>query len=195
MIKFVAIFVITFCISSTYAQHVDSFKLTGIVVSALTGKPIPYGSIMKSKTSGTQCDSLGRFTIFNLPKGVNKLFFSWLGYDNTDTTIIINNEVSDFKFIVSTDCNVRANKNKALQDIKEGKPKLLLASGDAPIVYKSDKLFSDKYQVYFYDYGCLPDRQECMIQYNKCIFEYLDNKFGKAWRKEVRKDIIGLKSR
>ncbi len=195
MIKFINILFITFCTSSTYAQHVDSFKLSGIVISALTGKPIPYGSIMKTKTSGTLCDSLGRFTIFKLPKGVNKLSFSGLGYDNTDTTVIINNEVSDFKFIISTECNVRANENRALQDIQDGKPKLLLASGDAPIIYKSDQYFSDKYKVYYYDYGCLPEKKECMIQYNKSIFKYLDQKFGKAWRKEVRKDIIGLKSR
>ena len=194
MFKLVTISISVLFFGSANAQRIDTFKLSGTIISALTGKPIPFGNIMKTRTSGTQADSSGKFTINDLPKGQILLSFSGLGYDNADTTIILNHDIRDFKFIVFTNCNGnhQVNKEKALHDIRIGKPKLLLVGSIAPIVYKSDKAFSRKYNVYFYDYGCIPDRRECMLQYNTTIFEYLDAKFGKAWRKEVRKDIIGL---
>ena len=35
-------------------------------------------------------------------------------------------------------------------------------------------------------------REECKKIYNRVVFDYLDKKFGDKWRKEVRKDVVGL---
>ena len=70
---------------------------------------------------------------------------------------------------------------------------LLLQGGEAPIVYTTDKDFENKYRVYYYDYGCIAPDQECLKRYNYLAFAYLTKTFGKKWRYEVRKDIIGLK--
>ena len=53
--------------------------------------------------------------------------------------------------------------------------------------------FEKKYNIEYYDFGCTPPNEECVIQYNKTIFANLDKKYGRKWRKEVRKDVIGLK--
>ncbi|TRZ52958.1 hypothetical protein D4R99_01725, partial [bacterium] len=99
-----------------------------------------------------------------------------------------------FKLIVFTNCYTddQISREKALQEIKDGKPKLLLFSGIVPIEYSTDEAFSKKYKVSFYEYGCIPDKHECMLQYNRTVFEYLDKTYGKIWRKEVRQDVFGL---
>jgi len=79
------------------------------------------------------------------------------------------------------------------QDIAKNKINLLIVGGIAPAVYPSDQTFEEKYQVTYYDYGDLAAKGECMFNYNSKVFDYLTEKYGKTWRKEVRKDVYGLK--
>ncbi len=78
-------------------------------------------------------------------------------------------------------------------DIANQTPILLLQSGIAPTVYSTDFKFEEKYKVYFNDSGCSGPAKEFAIEYNNTIFEYLTNKYGKKWMKEIRKDVIGFK--
>lgn len=58
----------------------------------------------------------------------------------------------------------------------------------------NDSLFQKKYEVSFNSEGCLRSScQEDLLKYNKTIFNYLDSKFEKNWRKEIRNDAIGFK--
>ena len=70
---------------------------------------------------------------------------------------------------------------------------LFLESGEVPKVYANDKNFENKYGIYFYDFGDvgMPD-YKCVIKYNYLVFDYLTKVYGKRWKKEIRKDIIGL---
>jgi hypothetical protein len=71
---------------------------------------------------------------------------------------------------------------------------LFLQSGEAPIRYASDEAFENKYGVHFDDFGCVGMQDyACIVKYNYMVFDYLTTRFGKTWRKEIRKDIIGLK--
>lgn len=64
------------------------------------------------------------------------------------------------------------------------------------MVYTTDKNFENKYKISFNDFGCVAgDIQECLIAYNKTIFEYLDKTYGRKWRREIRMDAIGLKDK
>lgn len=78
-------------------------------------------------------------------------------------------------------------------DIEKGLPFLFLQSGISPIVYSSDSIFEKKFKVYYYEQGCIGPDNEMMIAYNQVVFKYLDEKFGRDWRKSIRKDIIGFK--
>ncbi|MGO3708153.1 MAG: hypothetical protein ACTJGA_09950 [Mesonia hippocampi] len=83
-------------------------------------------------------------------------------------------------------------KNLARQDIDKGTPFLLLQSGIAPVVYTTDSIFENKFRVYYYEQGCSGSDNELMKAYNIEIFKYLDEQFGKKWRKSIRKDVIGI---
>lgn len=81
----------------------------------------------------------------------------------------------------------------ANQDIPNGTPFLLLQSGIAPVVYTTDKKFEDKYKAYYYESGCTGPKEKFAVEYNKIIFAYLTDKYGRKWKKEIRKDVIGFR--
>lgn len=81
----------------------------------------------------------------------------------------------------------------AQSDINAGRPRLLLSGGITPIIYTTDEEFEKKYQVKYFDFGCIAIPDECILAYNSEIFQHLDTTFGKEWRKEIRKDVIGLR--
>lgn len=56
-----------------------------------------------------------------------------------------------------------------------------------------DKTFQNKYHVTFLSQGCVRwGENENEAAYNQVIFKYLDKKYGKAWRYELRDDAIGF---
>jgi hypothetical protein len=81
----------------------------------------------------------------------------------------------------------------AVQDIQERKAKLYIVGGVAPMIYDDQAQFEERFGIKYFDTGCDATFEECMAQYNLTIFAELDRKFGKSWRKEVRKDVLGFK--
>lgn len=81
----------------------------------------------------------------------------------------------------------------AKYDIEKGTPFIFLQSGIAPVVYTTDSVFENKFKVYFYEQGCVGPDNELMKEYNYVIFNYLADTYGKKWRREIRKDAIGLR--
>ena len=64
----------------------------------------------------------------------------------------------------------------------------------SPPLESKDKLFEKKYKVMYHGCGdgCTGIITDCIETYNKSIGDYLDKKYGKVWRKEVNKDVLGL---
>ena len=89
--------------------------------------------------------------------------------------------------------NLDEAKQYAEQDIKNGTPFLLLQSGIDPIVYSNDSNFEKKYKTYYNDSGCTGPTEKFAIQYNVQVFSYLIKTYGNDWKKDVRKDVLGLK--
>jgi hypothetical protein len=141
----------------------------------------------------TFSDSLGHFKLNEVKSGEYKISFSGFGYQKSDTTITIkDHSIDNLKICVTVNsCNI--NEIRAEQDIKNGKIKLLIVSSIAPIYYKNQHDFEKKFKIEYLDYGdTIPSALECITLYNKTIFRYLDAKYGKLWRLEVRQDVIGL---
>lgn len=70
---------------------------------------------------------------------------------------------------------------------------LFLQGGLAPISYSTDRVFENKYGVYFNDFGDVGLSNEvCIKKYNNMVFEYLTKTYGKYWIHEIRKDVIGF---
>ena len=195
MFKFIATYTLTLLALISKAQSVDTFKVFGIVITAFDKTPIPDATIMFTRTKGYRSDSAGQFIMYGLHSGQHKLTFSAFGYPTTDTTITIeNSDIKNFVWAINTTCNGNYNRQTALNDIKKGRANLLVQGGFAPIIYTTDKDFKAKYGIGYYVFGCIaPDMDECLIIYNETIAEYLDQTFGRKWRKAMRKDVIGLK--
>ena len=140
----------------------------------------------------TETDSLGYFHFDNLSKGHYLIQIIGNGFQPKDTMInIIDKSINNLELVIVLNCKI--SRQVADLDIKKGKPKLLFFGGLAPVAYYGQSKFEKKYNVEYSCYGgCMPPPKECAIEYNKRIFEYLDEKFGSSWRNEVRKDIIGL---
>ncbi|MBK9543162.1 MAG: hypothetical protein IPO49_12785 [Bacteroidetes bacterium] len=89
--------------------------------------------------------------------------------------------------------NINQADSLAKIDINKGIPFLLLQSGISPVGYTTDSRFEEKYKVYYFESGCTGPNEMFASEYNGVIFEYLTNKFGKKWMREIRKDVIGYK--
>jgi len=196
MLKFILTYFLALLTLMTFAQKADTLHISGILISANTNKLISDGRINFLPKKAVLSDSAGHFIIYGLCKGQYKLSFSALGYDNRDTIININNgNVDNIVWIITTDCS-GFNAVKALKDIKENKAHLLLYGSIAPVIRPSDKEFKDKFGVAYMIFGDDETvREECKKSYNQVVFDYLDIKFGKKWREEVRKDIVGYKDK
>lgn len=88
---------------------------------------------------------------------------------------------------------VKQASDLANADIKKGIRYIVLISGIAPVIDQTDSSFEKSYKIYYYDFGCSGPSQEIAIAYNKVMFDYLTDAYGKKWVKTARKDIIGLK--
>lgn len=78
-------------------------------------------------------------------------------------------------------------------DFVYGEALLLIQSGIAPTIYSTDKAFENKYGIRYHDYGCIAPDKECILIYNYALFDQLEVRYDKSWRKEIRKDVMGLK--
>ncbi|MCT8341240.1 hypothetical protein MG296_14330 [Flavobacteriaceae bacterium TK19130] len=99
--------------------------------------------------------------------------------------------IGNLIFSEDADCNKAVE--FAESDIKNGQPILLLAGGIAPVQVLTDVDFENKFNVSFYDYGCVQPSEICMEKYNWKIFDYLTEKYGRKWQKEIRDDVVGFK--
>ncbi len=81
------------------------------------------------------------------------------------------------------------SKTQAKTDLKNGKISFMLQGGIAPIYVKGQEVFEKKYKLSYLDLGCMVPANLCLEHYNAEVAKYLDQKYGKVWRKEVRKDV------
>ena len=79
----------------------------------------------------------------------------------------------------------------AKEDIKNNNIFIYLKSGWGPMVFKADKDFETKYDIQFNEEGCTGSGFS--IYYNYIIYDFLFDKYGKSWTKEIRSDALGLK--
>ena len=137
-------------------------------------------------------DSLGNFQFGGLSSGTYKLRVLDYNFKPEEFRVELKTEsITELKIIVNADCEV--NKKIAESDIKNGKPRLLLCGGIAPVFYSDQSKTEKKYKFEYLDFGCASPPTECIIQYNQVIFDYFDKTYGRQWRRQVRKDIVGLK--
>lgn len=86
------------------------------------------------------------------------------------------------------------NAQKAIKDIKSGLIEIILPGGlVAASELPGDAAFEKKYGVSFFSQGCVRFPGDNASAYNEEVFKYLDKKYGKIWRDEIRTDAVGFK--
>lgn len=167
-------------------------KLYGKIISAKS-KLKPSEEVMitvKETNEKSFTDSLGNFNLYKLDKNKHYLMelFSFL-YGKVIIEFETQNEdqlTKTFEVIPNCDFDGETAKN----EWKNKSAKLYLIGSISPIANsKNDKKFEKKYNIQYFDFGCTPAPSDCIKEYNEKIFELLDKKYGKEWRKVVRKDV------
>jgi hypothetical protein len=174
-------------------KYIIKGKVIALLITTPTNVSESVIQLTGEKTDITETDEAGEFIFRNLENGEYKIkIVSEFG--TIDTILRIDNKsISDFTALFYSSCDV--NRKIAIQDLKNGKPRLLIFGGIAPSVYSNQNIFEEKYGIKYESYGCISPPYECVFEYNQVIFEYLTDKFGKEWRKEVRKDVVGIKKK
>ncbi|RZK01600.1 MAG: hypothetical protein EOO43_24240, partial [Flavobacterium sp.] len=89
---------------------------------------------------------------------------------------------------ITSDTSKSFSIEMAQKDIIKGNVKFLIWSGIASRHYDGDKPFEKKYNIKYFQFGCVLPPNISIADYNKVVANYLDDKYGTAWRKEVRKE-------
>ncbi|WP_394420984.1 hypothetical protein [Tenacibaculum mesophilum] len=191
-IKLLTISLLAF-ITIGHSQSNDTIR--GKIISSITRKK-PVGEIVISEKGSTdfiKADSLDYFKFITKNKK-SEYHLVIIAGDYDVQEFVFKSKWLNYKrpkhIVVNAKC--RLNKEKASSDWKAGKAKLYLMSGITPIATtKKDKRFERKYGLKYYDFGCEARLPECLIDYNTRVFKNLDLTFGRKWRKNVRKEVIG----
>ena len=77
-------------------------------------------------------------------------------------------------------------------DLKQGRVKFLLRGGIVSTYVKGQELFEKKYGIAYSEFGCVMPVNISINDYNKVVASFMDLKYGRDWRKEVRGDIQGI---
>ena len=143
------------------------------------------------------CDSFGRCRFTGVNKGVYSLLNKKYKIDTTfivPDTAILSYSPQRTIFDIDIDLNIcDINAKTARKEVRKGNPRLISIGGLAPVYVFGQQKFENKFHIKYYDFGDSGPSESCALQYNLVVFAYLDKKYGKAWRNEVREDIIGLK--
>lgn len=179
-----------------YVHSDSSCYIKGVVYKEVFGKKeVNEGAVVKMKNTGigSIIDSLGNFLIGGLRSGQYLIQSYSFASSSIDTVITLNNEPKDNLVLVLPVICKNCNPEKAKEEIKSKIPKLYLSGSLVPIYYSGQENFENKYDVKYYELGDnLEESLICYESYNKIIFRYLDEVFGNAWRKDVRKDVLGF---
>ncbi|AUC15797.1 hypothetical protein BTO06_11840 [Tenacibaculum sp. SZ-18] len=102
-----------------------------------------------------------------------------------------------FTHTVKVDFKSDFNIEGAKKAIKKEKIRILFPGGFGGMPdfdNEKDIAFQKKYSVEFFSQGCIRmGEDENEEEYNQTIFAYLDKKYGKKWRNEIRDGAIGIK--
>lgn len=102
-----------------------------------------------------------------------------------------------FTHTVKVEFKSEFNIEGAKKAIKEGNIRILFQGGFGGMPdfdNEIDIAFQKKYSVEFFSQGCIRmGEDENEEEFNQTIFTYLDKKYGKQWRNEIRNDAIGMK--
>ncbi|HBG69366.1 MAG: hypothetical protein A2W93_16065 [Bacteroidetes bacterium GWF2_43_63] len=191
-------------VSIVFAQ--DTFVLKGKAINAGTLEPVPFVLVtMEGMEMHTHQYSGfdGEFIFENLLPGNYRLYGQYFHFYKFDTALTVTGNIEQFILPQVRDSSLgeywlypsHYNSQGAISDIENNTMRIILEINGARDYSLSakDTLFENKYHIEYWFEGCEVLPQQDNVGYNREIFRYLDQQYGKRWRKSIRKDAIGLK--
>lgn len=78
-------------------------------------------------------------------------------------------------------------------DIENNTLKIYTVGGLKPYNYELTQAFQKKFSITYHDFGCLaPMNMDYYQKYNQLVFQYLKNKWGTEWEKDIKDNAIGF---
>jgi hypothetical protein len=176
-----SIILLVFLSIKTYGQNIYQ----GQILSLVDSTPVPRFSIRVDNKSIIATDSSGYFSATTKKNRVRlSTIFGLHGFDTT-----LNNKDNIKLYAAKFYDSILAT-----YDVQHGTIMLFCGVAFAPMApMQRDKDFEKKYNVRYYIVGdFLPSSVAQMTSYNMVVADYLDRKYGKGWRLEIRHDVLGL---
>lgn len=182
------IFLLFFIQTITYSQDIQDVVVCAVIneVDTVSIQDV----LIRYDEQLVFTNHLGECQLQNVQDSIH-VFIDHIGYHKVDSIFIKKSAIEMIYLLPDENCVL--GREQANMDIKTGNVRILLFGGIVPKEFVHQKKIEDKYAFSYDDYGCTPERLECMKLYNFQVFQHLEQTFGSAWRNEVRKDALGLK--
>ncbi|OYU97385.1 MAG: hypothetical protein CFE21_03585 [Bacteroidetes bacterium B1(2017)] len=188
---------------SAFAQ---SIGFAGTICDVKTKAPLDFVKVGIYKNGMPKIVALtegdGYFSFKNFAAGAYQLKVEGNRYYTLDTLITIEKEVKihfelkpipDSLFISEPSLvATRISAERARKEIASGHAKLYLTADKSVLKQAGDDDFQTKYSIGYINLGSQCSSIKQATEYNKVVFRHLDKEYGKEWRKEARKDVLGL---
>lgn len=172
------------------------YTYRGRAFKSLTGEAMSFGEVRvrmgtpresRLGTTIAHVDSLGYFSII-LSDSADVWIVVYCGLEGYDYKTVTHSDTLII-FNINASCNTY-NVETAKRDIKDNKLHLIYNGilSDLPLSHE-DEAFQKKYNVQYINFLDAPEWEDCIRLYNGEIGRFLDEKFGKSWRKEVKNQI------
>jgi len=188
------IIIILFFLFST-GSLIAQYTFRGRVTKSMTGEVMQFGSVHVPTSAPreqrigkkvAEIDTQGYFSV-SLKDSANIRITIDCGLEGRVTKTVSYADTL-INFIIHTECR-DFNKERANRDISENKISLLYNGTICDKLAEQDSVFEKKYNILYINFMDNPEWYDCIKEYNSTIANHLDNKFGKAWRNDVKKNI------
>lgn len=79
------------------------------------------------------------------------------------------------------------------ENVKQGKITVYLQGGIVSVVKNADLEFASNHGIFYHDFGCMaPGNISYYEKYNRYVFNYLLEKFGKTWIPKMNSNAFGF---
>lgn len=200
---------VQFVLPVNFVLNTDKlFTFQGLTLNAGTAEAVPFVLIYlegMGKKEMKYSDFDGVFKFNDLQSGEYRLHGQYFNFSPFDTTIFVDENISVFIIPQLRDSSkgeyylfpAHFTAQGAMEDIENDTMRIVIRNSFTYeyTIFKADSIFEVKYNVDFTFYDCENHSDSDFEAYNRVIFNHLDKTYGKKWRKEIRKDVFGLKRR
>lgn len=203
---YAVLFICLLCVTHAIAQK-KTFHIAGKVSGDTWINISPLANtfiqIKEAPKAVFLTDSSGYFKIDNLNRGKYRLKFSYTGFQDHDTTIIIKNVPADSLNIILPLYYYKkgVSTRHARKEIRKGHPHLYACTENDQdsafyAFYKKYKVWSSIFNKSSVENNeqFLPCSPDMLAHYNREAFRYLEKTFGKEWHNDLPRGVIGFEN-